>query len=200
MLQDIPQLTDPTLSQIEDAKGDLGRSVLHLISKIESNGFGVWVQGKKKKESVGAEDATGCCVGRAVFPLASFFNHSCEPTCECIQISITMTIRTLRPLKQGEELSISYINTLLPLASRRSILSQDYFFECGCTRCKREAGMKPGERAKVTFVKSVRVPKAKNKRTKKGKGESERVESEGFNELEVDSDVEGLKDGVGSLA
>jgi hypothetical protein len=63
-------LLDDQFFKMEDCKdggGDAGRAVLHLISKIESNGFGVWVSGKN-------DDSDAVCVGRAVFPLASFFN------------------------------------------------------------------------------------------------------------------------------
>ncbi|RKO83582.1 hypothetical protein BDK51DRAFT_11615, partial [Blyttiomyces helicus] len=112
----------------EDDIGNRGDFVLHLISKIESNGFGLWSPKK------------GVCMGRAIFPRASYFNHSCDPNCECIQDGMIMTIRTKRPVEEGEaSLTISYIDTNLPLGARRARLQEEYFFTCGCERCNAES-------------------------------------------------------------
>ncbi|KAI9346832.1 hypothetical protein DFJ73DRAFT_837691 [Zopfochytrium polystomum] len=145
------------------AEAEVEEGVMHLISKVESNGFGVWVippsnvaatdsrnerehggngengpgnVGVTKQESGKREKSVNA--GRALFPLASYFNHSCEPTCECFQQGTTMTIKTIRSVKEGEELTISYMDTNLPVQARRSQLSQDYYFLCRCVRCERE--------------------------------------------------------------
>ncbi|KAI8841759.1 hypothetical protein BC829DRAFT_10019 [Chytridium lagenaria] len=67
---------------------DVG-GVMELVSRIESNGFGVWAKGKES------------CVGRAVYPEASFFNHSCDPSCECVQVQGILTVKTRRAVKKG---------------------------------------------------------------------------------------------------
>ncbi|KAL1920247.1 uncharacterized protein VTP21DRAFT_1393 [Calcarisporiella thermophila] len=49
-------------------------SFLNLVSKVESNGFGVYAYRKNEEKLT--------CFGRAVFPSASYFNHSCRCNCE----------------------------------------------------------------------------------------------------------------------
>ncbi|KAI8841957.1 hypothetical protein BJ741DRAFT_560545 [Chytriomyces cf. hyalinus JEL632] len=147
------RLLDDTL--ISDSHGDTNELVLvHLISKIESNGFGIWAQRKRRKPR---KPDSGLCVGRAVYPFASYFNHSCDPTCESIQYGRLLVFQTIKPLALNEQVTISYMNTNAPLSSRRSALLQDYYFKCGCTRCESESKMKPGARDKITFTKSAQA-------------------------------------------
>ncbi|KAJ3078173.1 hypothetical protein HK102_004681, partial [Quaeritorhiza haematococci] len=108
---------------------------LDLISKIESNGFGLW-------------NNRGVCFGRAIFPMASYFNHSCDPNLECIQKGPWMVIKTIKEVHPDEDLTISYIDTKQPLAARRQRLSTEYYFHCRCSRCVAEekGGEKVGKR------------------------------------------------------
>ncbi|KAF0439041.1 SET domain-containing protein [Gigaspora margarita] len=133
----------------EDDKFD---DLLHMISKIESNGFGVYYKCKGKN----------VLFGRAIYPYASFFNHSCDANCDAIQDNYDkdelllstlvddellcngkklhgeMMFVALRNILKGEELTISYIqdeNGLLPLQSRRQKLLSEYYFLCQCCKC-----------------------------------------------------------------
>ncbi|KAJ3244826.1 hypothetical protein HDU78_010416 [Chytriomyces hyalinus] len=177
-------LLDDTL--ISDSHGDTHELVLmHLISKIESNGFGIWARRKRRKarksdslpgqtqsltiNELGANkenpievagpdhvsddddgfqgvDETGVCVGRAVYPFASYFNYG-----------RLLVFQTIKPLALNEQVTISYMNTNAPLSSRRSALLQDYYFECRCTRCESESKLKPGARDKISFTKSAQA-------------------------------------------
>ncbi|CAO3608533.1 unnamed protein product [Cunninghamella blakesleeana] len=157
--------------------------IMHLASKIESNGFGIYLE---KKMDILA--------GRAIYPLASLFNHDCNFNCEVEQwteeglenekIKLLNTndddeninnnnnnkekekendkvgneskfiypsifnqthgkfrqmfIRTTRQVQKGEALTIGYIDTNLPLSSRRHTLLQDYYFTCQCNKCTEE--------------------------------------------------------------
>ncbi|KAI8607609.1 hypothetical protein BC830DRAFT_1158337, partial [Chytriomyces sp. MP71] len=212
-------------SLVDESEGDtLEYILLHLFSKIESNGFGVWAQKMIRrvetshtepfKESESQEppiesiesltishiaanrkvsgspnnepgtvasdseefngvDDSGICIGRAIYPFASYFNHSCDPTCESVQYGPILLFQTTRPLQENEELTISYMNTNAPVSSRRAALFTDYYFDCACTRCVTELKMKPGERSKVSFARSfVKKPSAAGTNRKKGrKGE-----------------------------
>ncbi|KAI8149895.1 hypothetical protein BJV82DRAFT_707680 [Fennellomyces sp. T-0311] len=135
--------------------------VMHLISKIESNGFGIYLDGKSDP------------VARALFPMASLFNHDCNNNCEADQLAEQpedlaselmdqqqpdgeiiryypnvfsqprgtfrpMLIRTIRPVSAGDPLTISYIDASLPVSARRQKLREDYYFDCQCDRCIRE--------------------------------------------------------------
>ena len=46
------------------------------------------------------------------------------------------TIRTLRAVKAGEELTHSYIDAAAVTSKRRQILWDRYYFTCGCSRCR----------------------------------------------------------------
>lgn len=61
-----------------------------------------------------------------------------------------MEIRTLRHADPDVPLTISYVDTSLPVAARRKKLLEDYFFECTCTRCESElvAGRKVSKKKK----------------------------------------------------
>ncbi|KXS14656.1 hypothetical protein M427DRAFT_135584 [Gonapodya prolifera JEL478] len=99
--------------------------LLHLVSAVESNAFGIW-------------NAKQVCMGRAVYPWGSLFNHSCKPTCEPEQKGSILTFVSLRNLELGDPLTISYIPQHLPLAARREKLRADYYFQCQCERCTEE--------------------------------------------------------------
>ncbi|XP_076886162.1 histone-lysine N-methyltransferase ATXR2-like [Bidens hawaiensis] len=84
------------------------------------------------------EDYSVCCEGTAFFPLQSCMNHSCCPNAKAFkqeedrdgQANIIAT----KPIKKGEEVTISYIDEDLELEERRALLA-DYGFICKCTRC-----------------------------------------------------------------
>lgn len=77
--------------------------------------------------------------GYAFFPLLSTLNHSCEPNCQVAYLEDGRAVLfVLRDIASGEELTIAYIYTYLPIADRRSEL-RAYGFICGCVRCMREA-------------------------------------------------------------
>ncbi|KAI8876288.1 hypothetical protein K501DRAFT_288966 [Backusella circina FSU 941] len=179
--------------------------VMHLVSKIESNGFGLALEEKENKKR-----SLSVTLGRILFPLASLLNHDCNSNCEVEQrtdqnifdeqvaatqvesldipknedqtennnnnghkksknknkkqtakmikdiqsrqqlptyppvfsqprgVFRVMMIRALRDIQSGSALTISYIDSALPVASRRQRLLEDYYFNCFCDRCKIE--------------------------------------------------------------
>ncbi|KAJ3116752.1 hypothetical protein HDU96_008883 [Phlyctochytrium bullatum] len=101
---------DFTVGSVTDAQVEEG--IMHMVSRIESNGFGVYAvprKDSKDEKAVGQEKPKGpggggglrSCVGRAIYPVASYFNHSCDPSCECVQVQGLLTVKTTRALKQG---------------------------------------------------------------------------------------------------
>eukprot|EP00041_Stephanoeca_diplocostata_P028180 m.789444 g.789444 ORF g.789444 m.789444 type:complete len:500 (+) comp23323_c0_seq17:302-1801(+) len=78
-----------------------------------------------------------------LFPLASFFNHSCLPTCQGFRVQdaasgTMMEVRTLCDIAAGEALTISYLGDMdlcLPSDQRNEKLFNMHDFRCGCTRC-----------------------------------------------------------------
>ncbi|GIL64548.1 hypothetical protein Vafri_18447 [Volvox africanus] len=93
------------------------------------------------------EDLAACeCRGEqprghiGLWPEFALFNHSCAPNTSNYVIGDSMVVRACRPIKTGEEVTICYLGRpqLLPFSRRISILSEDYGFECSCTRCTAE--------------------------------------------------------------
>jgi hypothetical protein len=77
-------------------------------------------------------------LGYGVWPLASFFNHSCSPNVSKRRVGRAWDFWTSRPVVAGEELCISYMGgdeVDLDVIERRLRLSETWVFECGCERC-----------------------------------------------------------------
>jgi hypothetical protein len=43
---------------------------------------------------------------------------------------------TFKPIKEGEELFISYIDTSATSETRKNILKDQYYFDCACKMCE----------------------------------------------------------------
>lgn len=79
--------------------------------------------------------------GSALFPRLHLLNHSCAP-CASVEFetdSHRATVRALRAVEAGEELTISYCDESLDTAERAAELLE-YRFKCRCERC---AGPQP---------------------------------------------------------
>jgi hypothetical protein len=97
-----------------DARGNLEESV-SLLSHCYSNAF------KLPARPIGAGGGGGGSVGVGVFVSASFLNHSCDPNCAWeIDGSGFLAVHARRPVRQGELLTISYIDTGMARAARRA--------------------------------------------------------------------------------
>ena len=126
--------------------------ILPLVSAFESNNFGIW-------------SAKGEVLGRSVYPRASYFNHSCDPNCYSERKGPVLFVVADAEIRQGNELTISYIDTNQPRSARQTFLKQHYHFACQCQRC--EAESVAGGKVKVTYAKSKnhtqksKIPKKK---------------------------------------
>ncbi|GAM20696.1 hypothetical protein SAMD00019534_038710, partial [Acytostelium subglobosum LB1] len=96
--------------------------VMELIAKSTRNCFGIW---KNYEE----------CFGLSMYCTASFFNHSCYPNAARLQKGRSIEIVALRDIEPNEEVTICYINVTLRQCDRRTLLSDCYYFVCGCQRC-----------------------------------------------------------------
>ena len=77
------------------------------------------------------------CQGRCLYPTVSLLSHSCIPNLEPVAMPgtrITLRARTL--IKAGEQLTIRYIQTMQARWAIQDKLEQEWFFICGCKRCK----------------------------------------------------------------
>lgn len=73
----------------------------------------------------------------ALFPHIARINHDCRPNAE-YRFSyphLAQLVHAARDIFPGEELTISYLNPLQPLAARQKRLSQNWGFTCSCPAC-----------------------------------------------------------------
>ena len=65
-------------------------------------------------------------------------------------------------IHRGDEITISYIDTNLPVVTRQDLLLRAYYFRCQCDRCSRELSKGTKGRSKITYQRSyLRKPKEK---------------------------------------
>ncbi|XP_073833648.1 SET and MYND domain containing, arthropod-specific, member 8 isoform X4 [Musca autumnalis] len=73
---------------------------------------------------------------RALFPLAAMLNHQCTPNADHnFENPETIVITAVRPIRQGEEICISYTKVLWSTLTRKMFLKMTKHFECCCARC-----------------------------------------------------------------
>lgn len=81
-------------------------------------------------------------MGYAVFPNASYFNHSCEPNLKKQRVGRTWQFRAIRDIAAGEEICITYLGGAekeLDTTQRQQRLKEVWGFHCGCDKCKLES-------------------------------------------------------------
>ncbi|KAI1773279.1 SET domain-containing protein [Hypoxylon cercidicola] len=100
--------------------GQMGKDV---YDKIETNCFQLYIDGSNESGS-----HLGC------YPEISRFNHDCRPNIQYRLNNMTHTTAAARDIAAGEELSISYIELMLPREERRARLRK-WGFECACAHC-----------------------------------------------------------------
>lgn len=82
------------------------------------------------------------CQGTAFFPLQSCFNHSCCPNIKAFKRDEDKdgqaVLLATRPIKIGEQITISYIDENSPWEERKAML-EDYGFVCSCRKCFKDS-------------------------------------------------------------
>lgn len=108
--------------------------ICRTIFEVDNhNAFGIRAGGEDSEEYM----------GYGVFPIASYFNHSCEPNVSKKRIGREWEFRANRDLEVGEELCITYLGgdeKDLGVGERRMRLEGAWGFACACARCRREGG------------------------------------------------------------
>jgi hypothetical protein len=100
------------------------------------------------------------CDGGGFFSLQSVINHDCAPNAmsgkQEVDVDGRITLRALRDLHEGEELSISYVERDLGVRARQAQLKRTYQFTCTCDRCQTELA-----KASVRKTKKRKIEKRK---------------------------------------
>jgi hypothetical protein len=100
-----------------------------FLSRHLSNSFGIW------ELPVSPESEN---LGSAIYPSASYFNHSCDPNVAKVRKGRTVLFVTSKDVQPEEELCISYGHTERQVEERRQLLRDWWGFYCDCPRCYRE--------------------------------------------------------------
>ncbi|KAI0641876.1 hypothetical protein C8Q79DRAFT_918191 [Trametes meyenii] len=119
-----------------DSAGGLGalvtiENVRTVLGVDPGNAFGIW-------ETPLMEESE--CLGFAVYPVASFFNHHCAPNVRKERDGRTLRFLTTRAVGAGQELCISYGHVeKMDFETRQKELLEGWYFECRCSRCTADA-------------------------------------------------------------
>ncbi|KAI0171518.1 hypothetical protein BJ166DRAFT_518980 [Pestalotiopsis sp. NC0098] len=72
-----------------------------------------------------------------VFPEVSRMNHDCRPNAHYYwdPETFTQNVFAVRPILAGEEITITYVELLLPRDQRLERLEETWHFPCACTAC-----------------------------------------------------------------
>ncbi|KAM9561979.1 histone-lysine N-methyltransferase SMYD3 isoform 1-T1 [Guaruba guarouba] len=107
-------------------------------------------------------------VGVGLYPSMSLLNHSCDPNCVIVFEGYQLLLRSVQEIQIGEELTISYIESLMPTSERQKQLMRQYCFECDCLFCQNQekdaeklAGEEHAWKEVKDAVNEVRYPKSK---------------------------------------
>eukprot|EP00911_Craspedida_sp_UC1_P002383 UC1_evm1s1782 len=91
--------------------------------------------------------AVNSVVAFGLFPAVAMFNHSCAPNCAVVtHPDGRLEVRTLVCVAAGMELTVSYVDLLLPGAQRRAELKASKEFDCHCFRCTTPAAFEKEHR------------------------------------------------------
>ncbi|QIX00333.1 hypothetical protein AMS68_005850 [Peltaster fructicola] len=95
------------------------------------NAFGIRAGGEDKEEYL----------AWAIYPDASYFNHSCDPNIDKQRIGRGWHFSAARDISQGEQLCISYLGgdeKDMSVTERRTRLETVWGFICACQHCQAE--------------------------------------------------------------
>ncbi|OJJ07802.1 hypothetical protein ASPVEDRAFT_47009 [Aspergillus versicolor CBS 583.65] len=113
-----------------------------IEDRLDTNAFGVMLGGSEAEH-------------RALLTQTSRLNHDCRPSCilNFNPRTLTASVYTVRDIRPGEELSISYIDTRTTYAKRHAAI-QSWGFTCSCAACT----LPPGDR----FLSDDRIQQIKH--------------------------------------
>jgi len=145
LLQIMTGLKDEDIPIIEAILG------IHLV-----NDFEISLQDKSTEEISTNTSEHGNV--RGLFALNSMPNHDClantTHTFGSSKEDFAMTVKALRDIKAGEDITHSYAEPMNTVLARQTILQMGKFFHCGCKRCS-----DPTELG--TYSSALKCPKCK---------------------------------------
>lgn len=100
------------------------------LGRDAANAFGIWQLPVTPESEL---------LGSSLYPLASFFNHSCRHTVDKIRTGRTLGFVTNQDIKSNDQLYINYgMYNELDRKSRQETLKDQWFFGCLCDKCEEQ--------------------------------------------------------------
>lgn len=80
-------------------------------------------------------------IGAGIYATMSLFNHSCEPNVTRFFYGDKCVVRALTSITAGQEIADNYgvLSALTPRSERQNRLASQYYFECHCEACDKDA-------------------------------------------------------------
>ncbi|KAK7913349.1 hypothetical protein WMY93_013560 [Mugilogobius chulae] len=122
MLQLYLQQEIPSLEQAWSSLPPSCQDPLSLMGKVTCNCFTV-------------SDGELQEIGVGLYPSLSLLNHDCGPNCVMVFEGTKLQLRAVKEIKLGDELTVSYIDSLELTEDRQKQLEEQYHFTCTCQRC-----------------------------------------------------------------
>lgn len=110
---------------------------IHILGVLHINTFALY------NKSINQSDALH--IGSALYNIASYINHSCQPNIQLIypiqQYSRITAFTALTNIDINEELCVTYCDITMNVVERRGYLRHYYGFDCMCSKCMNELNM-----------------------------------------------------------
>uniref|UniRef100_A0A8C6V5R6 [histone H3]-lysine(4) N-trimethyltransferase n=1 Tax=Neogobius melanostomus TaxID=47308 RepID=A0A8C6V5R6_9GOBI len=145
MLQLYLQEEVSALDQVVSSLPPSCQDPMSLMAKVTCNCFTI-------------SDAELQEIGVGLYPSLSLLNHDCGPNCVMVFEGTKLHLRAIKDIELGDELTISYIDSMALTDDRRKQLEEQYHFTCCCQRCDSrdmDALMASGEEATCCLLKDA---------------------------------------------
>lgn len=117
---------------------DIQRFLMHLVTHLASvymeNNISLQVWSEKWTDILQHDSKE--TFGAGIFNIASYFNHSCMPNAILLTTTDAVIVKTVKPIKAGQQIFIRYgINPHWTAQLRKSYLLEHFGFVCQCSMC-----------------------------------------------------------------
>ncbi len=120
---DTERMIDDLLKEDNGRNKSIRNELVNVASVLNTNAFQIY-------------SSSSSLNLRALYPLMSLINHSCTSNARyCTDNNHVTSLYARKPIKMGQEISISYAKLLWSTPSRQSYLKITKQFICNCDRC-----------------------------------------------------------------
>jgi hypothetical protein len=118
--------------------------IAHFLAVLPSNCHDIGSLEKCDRKSTAARGSEMLSLGSGMYNTLSLFNHSCVPCFVRANVGNVVVCVTVRNVAKGEEITENYglYHTKDERARRKSVLLENYGFECRCRACKEDWPLK----------------------------------------------------------